>query len=92
MLPEHVGIPMGEEHDGATFFLLEIHYDNQDLKSGIVDNSGFRLFLTDQLRKFDAGGLTVGHKVEPTLMIPPQQIWKTSAHCTADCTEKVGIL
>lgn len=34
MLPEHVGIPLGEEHGGASYFMLEIHYDNPDLRPG----------------------------------------------------------
>lgn len=34
MYPDHVGIPMGEEHGGATYFMLEIHYNNPNLRSG----------------------------------------------------------
>ncbi|XP_037069421.1 DBH-like monooxygenase protein 1, partial [Pollicipes pollicipes] len=28
MLPDHVGAPLGHEHGGFTFFMLEFHYDN----------------------------------------------------------------
>ena len=35
---------------GAKFFMLETHYDNPNLQSGIVDHSGLRLFYTSQLR------------------------------------------
>ena len=34
MLPEHVGFPLGDEHGGATYFLLEVHYDNPNLRRG----------------------------------------------------------
>jgi hypothetical protein len=33
MLPEHVGIPVGEQHNGATYFMLEMHYDNPERKT-----------------------------------------------------------
>lgn len=33
MLPDHVGSPLGENHGGATYFMLEIHYDNPELKT-----------------------------------------------------------
>ncbi|KAL7633131.1 UNVERIFIED_CONTAM: hypothetical protein RMT77_016501 [Armadillidium vulgare] len=87
-LPDHVGYPVGEDYGGATYFLLEIHYDNPEFKGGVVDNSGLRMYLTDKPRTYDAGVLTVGHKVEPSMIIPPRQFWTTTAHCTADCTQK----
>ena len=34
MLPDHVGMPLGTEHGGATFFLMETHYDNPHVHSG----------------------------------------------------------
>ena len=89
MLPEHVGIPIGEENGGSKYFMLEIHYDNPELKSGIIDDSGFRLFLTNKLRKYDAGTLLIGHKVEATMIIPPKTNWKITGHCMPDCTQKV---
>ncbi|XP_076044750.1 uncharacterized protein LOC143027356 [Oratosquilla oratoria] len=88
MYPDHVGYPLGEDNQGATYFLLEIHYDNPDFKSGIVDNSGLRLYYTERLRKYDAGILTVGHNVRPDLIIPPGTRWTTTGHCTKDCLAK----
>ncbi|XP_069169748.1 DBH-like monooxygenase protein 1 [Procambarus clarkii] len=88
MYPEHVGVPLGEEHGGATYFMLEIHYDNPNLRTGIVDSSGVRIMYTQKLRQYDAGILTLGHTVSPTHIIPPGQSWNTVAHCTAACTER----
>ena len=49
-LPDHVGIPLGEEHGGATYFMLETHYDNPTRHQNVVDHSGLRIFYTDKLR------------------------------------------
>lgn len=42
ILPDHVGMPIGEEYGGATYFMLEIHYDNPGMHDDLVDNSGKR--------------------------------------------------
>ena len=34
MLPDNVGMPLGAEHGGATYFMLETHYDNPQIHSG----------------------------------------------------------
>ncbi|KAK8718834.1 hypothetical protein OTU49_017512, partial [Cherax quadricarinatus] len=34
MYPDHAGLPLGEEHGGATYFLMETHYDNPNLRPG----------------------------------------------------------
>lgn len=40
MLPDHVGFPMGEEHGGSTYYLMEMHYDNPNLETGELRPSG----------------------------------------------------
>ena len=40
ILPEHVGMPLGEEFGGATYFMLETHYDNPAFHKDLVDTSG----------------------------------------------------
>ncbi|XP_041832716.1 DBH-like monooxygenase protein 2 homolog [Melanotaenia boesemani] len=57
-LPENAGIPIGGDSD--TFYRLEIHYNNPLKKEDITDNSGLRLYYTDQLRQHDVGILTTG--------------------------------
>ena len=32
MFKENVGLPMGEGHGGATYFMFEVHYDNPEEK------------------------------------------------------------
>ena len=68
---------------------MEIHYDNPKFKADIVDNSGLRIFLTDQLREYDTGVIMVGHEITPFMIIPPNEEWETTAHCTPSCTEEV---
>jgi hypothetical protein len=41
-------------------FILQMHYVNPNLESGIVDNSGVIFGLTTKLRKFNISTLTVG--------------------------------
>jgi len=88
VLPDHVGMPLGEEHGGATYFMLETHYDNPAMHTPVMDNSGIRIRYTDQLREFDTSMLLVGSEVNFLQMIPPGQEHFTSlGHCSADCTE-----
>ena len=45
-----MGIPLGSSHGGATYFMLETHYDNQAKHKDIVDDSGVRIYYTDEVR------------------------------------------
>ena len=33
-------MPIGEEYGGATYFMLETHYDNPSMDNDLVDTSG----------------------------------------------------
>uniref|UniRef100_A0A3Q1EF73 Monooxygenase, DBH-like 1, like n=1 Tax=Acanthochromis polyacanthus TaxID=80966 RepID=A0A3Q1EF73_9TELE len=71
--PENVGIPIGGE-DNDTFYRLEIHYSNPEIKAGKYDSSGLRLYYSAQLRTHDVGILTTGVLVRSELPynIPPK--------------------
>ncbi|XP_068226831.1 DBH-like monooxygenase protein 1 isoform X1 [Palaemon carinicauda] len=86
--PDHVGFPLGEEHGGSTYFMMEMHYDNPNLRKGVVDNSGLRIFHTEKLRPNDAGILMLGHDISPIQIVPPRQKWMTTGICSSDCTEQ----
>ncbi|XP_042889307.1 DBH-like monooxygenase protein 1 [Penaeus japonicus] len=88
VFPDHVGLPIGEEHGGATYFMMEMHYDNPNYRQGIVDSSGLRVFLTETLREYDAGVLLLGHMVSPSHIIPPGREWKTIGHCDGGCVDQ----
>jgi mono/diheme cytochrome c family protein len=64
-LPPEAGFPV----DGTTHWAVQMHYNNAKNLPGQVDNSGYQLCETDQLRPNDAGILAFGvRKFE----IPPR--------------------
>ncbi|XP_037072924.1 DBH-like monooxygenase protein 1 [Pollicipes pollicipes] len=89
MLPDHVGMPLGHEHGGSTYFMLESHFDNPHKHTGLKDSSGIEMFFTRSLRPVEAGILSVGHSVTSTQLIPPgQKNFITASVCAGTCTEK----
>ena len=70
--------------------LIEILYDNPDLRNDIVDNSGIRFYYTEELRKYDLGLLTLGAAGNPTsIQIPPKSNKFISySTCYPKCTQK----
>ncbi|XP_066468734.1 putative DBH-like monooxygenase protein 2 [Tiliqua scincoides] len=70
MFPDETGISIGTPLD-AQWIRLEIHYSNFDLISGLVDNSGIRLYFTPELRPYDMGVLQTGFFTFPIHFLPP---------------------
>lgn len=61
--------------------------------SGMIDDSGLRLWMTETLRPQEAGLLQVGMQVWPAHQIPPNyKKFVNHGHCHSLCTEKVTIL
>ena len=90
VLPDHVGIPLGEEYGGTTYFLVETHYDNPGFHAGVVDNSGLRVFYTDRLREHDTGNVGIGLNAYKLHIIPPRQkAFRSVGVCSSNCTEQV---
>ncbi len=88
-LPGHVGIPIGEDFNGADFFMLETHYDNPAMKADIVDNSGIRVFYTDRVRTYDAAMMLLGSEVNFLQMIPPlRESFVSAGRCMSECTRE----
>ena len=79
-LPEHVGFPLGEQHGGSTYYLLEVHYDNPELHEGIIDHSGLQIHMTPNVRQHDAAVMSVGAAVMFNHIIPPKVREKKSNH------------
>lgn len=85
-LPDHVGLPIGPRQ---TYFMLEIHYDNPGLRK-VIDNSGLRLFHTEEVRKHDGGVMMTGVTVTPLHLVPPLQTsYRSVGFCNDVCTSKV---
>ena len=61
--------------------LLNIHYRNNG--PAVVDNSGFRIYYTDELRKYDAAISLLQNRLD---IIPQQQSSFTSySYCPSQC-------
>uniref|UniRef100_A0AC34G4B1 DOMON domain-containing protein n=1 Tax=Panagrolaimus sp. ES5 TaxID=591445 RepID=A0AC34G4B1_9BILA len=52
--PKEAGLPFGGK-GFVPLVMVEIHYNNPGLKSGLIDNSGFKITYTPHLRPHDAG-------------------------------------
>eukprot|EP00058_Branchiostoma_floridae_P018836 XP_002604325.1 hypothetical protein BRAFLDRAFT_125270 [Branchiostoma floridae] len=83
--PEHVGYPIGDDEDSG-YVLLEVHYDNPQLASGVRDSSGIRMTYTPELRDNDVGTLEVGVMVTKYHVIPPRAVdFKSAGFCGTQC-------
>ena len=83
--PDDVGFPIGGANY-SLYILLEVHYNNPELKSGLPDNSGIRLYYTDHLRLMDAGILEVGLEYIDKNSIPPNTVMDLRGYCVSECT------
>ena len=62
------------------------------LSKGVRDSSGFALTYVDSPRRYDAGTLAIGHRVNPTELIPPgQDNFDVYGFCEPSCTSEVSI-
>eukprot|EP01129_Flabellula_baltica_P003190 TRINITY_DN13002_c0_g1_i1.p1 TRINITY_DN13002_c0_g1~~TRINITY_DN13002_c0_g1_i1.p1 ORF type:complete len:552 (-),score=120.87 TRINITY_DN13002_c0_g1_i1:16-1671(-) len=87
ILPSEAGFRVGP--NSIRLLELETHYDNPSIDSGIIDNSGLRIYYTTTLRKYDAGVLQLG---DPAVQeIDPVQsgvgIKEYEYSCPSECTQ-----
>lgn len=87
-MPQSAGMPLSGD-SGFHYVFMEIHYDNPLKKSGIVDSSGFRMYVTPTLRENDVGILMIGLNINYLgQWIPPGL---SNAHnagfMSSECTE-----
>ena len=69
--------------------MVEIHYNNPNLISGLIDNSGFNITYTPNLRPNDAGIIELGLIYSDANSIPPgQKGFPLTSYCIEDCTKK----
>ncbi|KAL4219402.1 hypothetical protein ACF0H5_021982 [Mactra antiquata] len=90
VLPEEAGFPLGGQNY-SRYVLLEVHYNNVEQKSGMVDASGIRFYVTSTLRRYDAGIMELGLEYTNKMAIPPrQELFSLTGYCIEECT-KVGL-
>ncbi|XP_035207387.1 dopamine beta-hydroxylase-like [Stegodyphus dumicola] len=84
--PEEAGLPIGGP-GFSRYVMLEVHYNNPELKEGLVDSSGVTLSYTPSLREYDAGVMELGLEYTDKMAIPPHQPdFALTGYCVAECT------
>lgn len=85
--PPEAGYPLDSTNK---YYLMETHYTvPMDGNVGSIDGSGLRLFYTPELRRHDAGVLSIGMDPNWRHIIPPgQNRVVSSGHCVSDCTKQ----
>lgn len=86
--PPEAGYPL--DSSNSRYYLLETHYTAlQEGSLGGLEHSGLRLYYTPELRRHDAGVISIGMDPNWRHIIPPgQQKVVSSGHCVSDCTRQ----
>ncbi|ODN05523.1 DBH-like monooxygenase protein 1, partial [Orchesella cincta] len=85
--PDHVGIPLSESPN--EYYLLQMHYDNPEVLSGLQLRFSLEVYYTSILRQHDLGLMYVGKATpgSPTIVIPPSELNHTVyGQCGSGCT------
>merc|ERR1711963_235564 len=86
--PPHVGYSLGTADDPG-FFVLETHYDNPQIRSDYIDDSGLRLILSSDIRQYDAGTLELGMTVTDHLVVPAlTPAFTARGYCSEFCLKE----
>lgn len=84
-LNKDIGIPFGATK-GYKKAMLQIHWNNPELRADYKDSSGMVLYYTSKRRKYDSGVLLTG---QTYLQIPPRQERVVQeGTCSPDCTRR----
>ncbi|KAG9509733.1 Dopamine beta-hydroxylase, partial [Fragariocoptes setiger] len=83
--PEQVGLAIGG-HNYNRYVMLEVHYNNPELRNDFIDSSGLRVHYTNELRDNDAGVLEVGLEYTDKNSVPPGIRTTLAGFCVAECT------
>ncbi|KAI4454263.1 dopamine beta hydroxylase related [Holotrichia oblita] len=87
---QEAGLPIGGP-DFNKYIMLEVHYNNPKLRSGIIDSSGIRFYVSQNLRPMDAGIIELGLEYTDKMAIPPgQSSFLLSGFCVSECTAVVS--
>ena len=90
VFPDNAGGVIGGPNY-SPYLVLEVHYDNPNLKNNIIDSSGLRIYyqggLNEPLRKYDAGIMEIGLEYNPKNSIPPKMnSFHLHGYCLSECT------
>lgn len=87
--PKEAGYPLYPSNK-TRYILIELHYDNPQLLTNVVDNSGIRLYYTKTLRQHELGLLMFGVDGSfQSIMVPAHtdELSLTNI-CYSNCSQK----
>ncbi|XP_060803307.1 tyramine beta-hydroxylase [Amyelois transitella] len=88
--PEEAGLPLGGRGQNK-FMMLEVHYNNPEMRKDWVDSSGIVVYVTANKRRYDAAIMELGLEYTDKMAIPAgQKAFSLSGYCVPQCTG-VGI-
>ncbi|ODN05531.1 DBH-like monooxygenase protein 1, partial [Orchesella cincta] len=87
-LPDEVGIPIGLTQN--EYYLFESHYDNPDVRSDLVIESGVDFQYSPQIRRDEGMIIFNGYSVFGGFAVPPQSSdFPIAGHCSPDCSRSM---
>ncbi|ORY33880.1 PHM/PNGase F [Rhizoclosmatium globosum] len=88
LFPAQAGFAIGTGVNAIRYFALQIHYNNQDNLSNLIDSSGLKIYYTTVLRPNDIGILTLGNEEIKIPANSPNFTSTTWNVCPASCTKQ----
>ncbi|CAM9395306.1 unnamed protein product [Sphacelaria rigidula] len=89
-MPDDVGFRFGSS--GYRSIGIQMHYNNPDFEEGVTDNSGARVYYSEELRSIDAGLLQIGDPflslADSALSELPDNKSLYSFSCPSSCFEE----
>ncbi|XP_052789490.1 dopamine beta-hydroxylase-like [Mya arenaria] len=83
---ENMGFQVAGEK-GLKYAVMEFHWNNPSLVDSYTDSSGYELYLTPNLRPYNAGVLTIGQSY---IAIPPGKMGHVEeGTCPGNCTNQI---
>ena len=89
IFPHNVGYPL-YVGGAAEYMMVEIHYDNPELREGVRFESIIEVFNTPQLRANEAALAVLAHSITFSHIVPADtESYTTVGHCSSRCTQEV---
>ncbi|NP_001243923.1 tyramine beta hydroxylase precursor [Bombyx mori] len=84
--PKEAGLPLGGPKANK-YVMLEVHYNNPELRKDWVDSSGIVLYITGRKRTYDAAIMELGLEYTDKMAIPGEQkAFPLTGYCIPQCT------
>ncbi|KAJ9455606.1 Tyramine beta-hydroxylase [Diplonema papillatum] len=83
--PLEAGMPFGK--GSTTYFMLQMHYDNPEGRTGVVDTTSFDFIYTSELRQHDLGLMWLGALLSDINIPPGQPAHLVDIVCSSECTQ-----